>query len=92
MINQPGLIIEENISISGGYKKQSIYDTLLWQIITLPLILYRNLIWWSIWAKKYWILKQDYDEEAKLYLIRKNLKISEDQLHVNYSISEDRYY
>uniref|UniRef100_A0A915EKC0 J domain-containing protein n=1 Tax=Ditylenchus dipsaci TaxID=166011 RepID=A0A915EKC0_9BILA len=72
-------IIEENINISGGYKKQTIYDTLAWQIITLPLILFRYLAWWTVWAKKYWIQKQEYDEEAKLYLIQKHLKINSDQ-------------
>lgn len=74
-------IIEENISISGGYKKQSIYDTLAWQIITLPLILYRYLHWWFVWIWRYWIRKQEYDEEAKFYLIRKYMKMSEDQFH-----------
>lgn len=75
-------VIEENINISGGYKKESIYDTLLWQIITFPLILFNHLKWWMRWIKLYWIQKQEYDDNAKHYLIQKNLKISEDQFSV----------
>lgn len=77
-------IIEENINISGGYKKQSIYDTLLWQIITLPIIIFNHLKWWMNWIKLYWIQKKEYDESAKHYLIRKNLKISEEQFLVKF--------
>ncbi|KAI1733176.1 dnaJ domain-containing protein [Ditylenchus destructor] len=72
-------IIEENISISGGYKKHSVYDTLVWQIITLPLILFRYLGWWLVWIWRFWIRKEEYDEEAKFYLIRRYMKMSEDQ-------------
>ncbi|KAH7731093.1 Protein DNJ-2 [Aphelenchoides avenae] len=76
-----GKIIEENINVSGGYKKESIYDTLLWQIIMLPVTLYHGAIWWSRWILRYWIRKEEYDEEAKLYLIRRNMKMSEEQFN-----------
>ncbi|KAI6175723.1 J domain-containing protein [Aphelenchoides bicaudatus] len=76
-----GLIIEEKISISGGYKKESLNDTLLVWILLSPVTLYKQAIWWSKWILKYWIHNEEYDEEAKMYLIRKNLKISEDQLN-----------
>lgn len=78
-----GQIIEENISVSGGYKKESIKDTLFFYILMLPIELYHQSIWWAKWARKYWINKEEFDEEAKLYLIRKNLKISEDQFNVS---------
>lgn len=35
------------------------------------------------WIFNYWILKKDYDDEAKLYLIRKHLKISQSQFDVS---------
>jgi DnaJ family protein C protein 25 len=76
-----GLIIEENINISGGYKKENIRDTLLWQIVILPITLYVNGVWWSKWIYRFWICKEEYDETAKLYLIRKYLKITEDQFN-----------
>ena len=75
-------IIEENLSVSGGYKKESPKDTLVYWILLSPISLYKAAHFWSRWALKYWINKNEYDEEAKLFLIRKNLGISEEQLHV----------
>ncbi|VDD87701.1 unnamed protein product [Enterobius vermicularis] len=69
-------IIEENMDIRGGYKKPSIYDTLLWCIISLPYTAYVYFIWKAKWILKYWVQKEEYDEEAKLYLIRKNMGLS----------------
>ncbi|MFH4974521.1 hypothetical protein AB6A40_001230 [Gnathostoma spinigerum] len=69
-------IIEENMDIRGGYKKPSFYDTLLWNIIILPLNLSRYVWWYCAWIIKYNIRKEDYDEEAKLYLIRKKMGLS----------------
>jgi DnaJ family protein C protein 25 len=86
-----GQIIEEKISISGGYKKATLTDTLLVRIIFLPVELYHASIWWSKWILKYWIRKEEYDEEAKLYLIRKNLKISAEQFNVSSSLLEFIY-
>lgn len=77
-------IIEENISISGGYKRQTVFDTLAWQIIILPLILWRHGKWWGRWVWRFWIKGEEHDEESKLYLIRRNLKMSEDQFHVSW--------
>lgn len=76
-------IIEENINISGGYRKHSIYDTLAWQIIILPITLYKFSIWYFDWVRKYWIQKKDYSDEDKLYLIRKNMKMSHEQFFVS---------
>uniref|UniRef100_A0A914C7H7 J domain-containing protein n=1 Tax=Acrobeloides nanus TaxID=290746 RepID=A0A914C7H7_9BILA len=84
-------IIEENIQISGGYKKGSIYDTLAWQIIIFPLTLFHWSVWKAKWVNKYWIKREDYDEEAKLYLIRKNMKLSEAQFQGLESREIDEY-
>ncbi|KAL3089973.1 hypothetical protein niasHS_006425 [Heterodera schachtii] len=72
-------IIEENISISGGYRPPRILDTLAVQLLFFPIIGAKLIAWWSRWAFKFWIRRQPYDEEAKLYMIRKNLKQSEEQ-------------
>ena len=72
-------IIEENMDIRGGYKKPSIYDTLLWYLISLPYTIYLYFIWKVKWFWKYWVKKEEYDDEAKLYLIRKNMGLSESQ-------------
>lgn len=72
-------IIEENMDIRGGYKKPSVYDTLMWTIVTSPISFIRFITWYCKWIVRYWIRNQDYDEDAKLYLIRKNMKLSEGQ-------------
>uniref|UniRef100_A0A2K6W0R2 J domain-containing protein n=2 Tax=Onchocerca TaxID=6281 RepID=A0A2K6W0R2_ONCVO len=72
-------IIEENVDIRGGYKKPSIYNTLLWTIIVLPYTIYRYVAWNFSWFIKYHVKKEDYDDDAKSYLIRKNLNLSEEQ-------------
>ncbi|EFO20225.1 DnaJ domain-containing protein [Loa loa] len=80
-------IIEENVDIRGGYKKPSIYNTLLWTIIVLPYTIYRYAAWNFSWFIKYHLKKEDYDEDAKTYLIQKNLNLSEEQF-ANFSDSE----
>lgn len=78
-----GSIIEENINVSGGYRKASVKDTLLYQLLICPYTLFFAAIWWSRWAHKYWVRKEEYDREAKLYLIRKNLGVGEEQFNVS---------
>ncbi|KAM3725181.1 DnaJ [Dirofilaria immitis] len=72
-------IIEENVDVRGGYKKPSIYNTLVWTIIVLPYTIYKYIVWNFSWFIKYHVKKEDYDEDAKSYLIRKNLSLSEEQ-------------
>lgn len=72
-------IIEENMDIRGGYKKPSVYDTLFWFLLSLPYKFYKYCVWKIKWIINYWIKKLDYDEESKLYLIRKNMGLSESQ-------------
>jgi DnaJ homolog subfamily C member 25 len=43
------------------------------------LTLITQLRWWLNWVWKYWIKKEEYDDEAKCYLIRRNLKLTEEQ-------------
>jgi len=52
----------------------------------LPVTLFAQLRWGASWIFKFWICKKDYDDEAKLYLIRRNLKLSEEQFQVNFFI------
>lgn len=53
--------------------------------------MFHYIVWWLKWIKKYWIEKHEYDDEAKHYLIRKNLKLSEDQFHSLESKAIDEY-
>ncbi|PAV78036.1 hypothetical protein WR25_00920 [Diploscapter pachys] len=74
-------ILEENMDVQGGYKKQSIYDTLMWHMIVLPYTLWKWIAWQATWVWRFGIKREEYDEEAKLYLIRKNVGISESQFN-----------
>ncbi|CAJ0579453.1 unnamed protein product, partial [Mesorhabditis spiculigera] len=65
----------------GGYKRESIYDTLIWQCIVLPLNTYHYIIWYIKWTMKYTVRREEYDEEAKLYLIRKHMGMGENQFN-----------
>lgn len=74
-------IIEENMDVRGGYKKESVYDTLLWHCIAFPYVAFLYICWYVKWMYKYWIKREEYDTEAKLHLIRKNLGVSENQFN-----------
>ncbi|EYB88922.1 hypothetical protein Y032_0239g3310 [Ancylostoma ceylanicum] len=74
-------IIEENMDVRGGYKKESIYDTLMWHCIILPYTIFNYLRWYVQWVFKYWIKREEYDDIAKLYLIRKHLGLNENQFN-----------
>uniref|UniRef100_A0A1I7YUS6 J domain-containing protein n=1 Tax=Steinernema glaseri TaxID=37863 RepID=A0A1I7YUS6_9BILA len=72
-------IVEENMDVRGGYKKESIYDTFAWHIVSFPLTLFRYVVWKVRWIKKYNVNGEEYDEDDKMYLIRKNLGMTECQ-------------
>ncbi|KAK5978670.1 DnaJ subfamily C member 25 [Trichostrongylus colubriformis] len=74
-------IIEENMDVRGGYKKESVYDTLAWHCISFPYVAVIYLWWYAKWVVKYWIKREEYDEEAKLHLIRKYLGMSLNQFN-----------
>ncbi|XP_055610584.1 dnaJ homolog subfamily C member 25 homolog [Uranotaenia lowii] len=68
-------VIEENLDIQGAYAKPQITDILWVQIIIFPYTLFKWIKWNLAWVYKFYILKQPYGEEEKLYLIRKNMKL-----------------
>lgn len=79
-------IIEENISVSGGYKKASLKDTLAWKIILSPVtlpqwIIYRVKLLWKKYHGK------ELTKEDKEYLICSNLGITHDQYEVHFVAS-----
>ncbi|KAF1757640.1 hypothetical protein GCK72_014096 [Caenorhabditis remanei] len=70
-------IIIENLDVTGGYKKESVYDTLAWHTIIFPLTIFRYLKWTAQWYWRFSVKKEELDEEAKFYLIRKYLGVSQ---------------
>uniref|UniRef100_A0A0N4ZUA6 J domain-containing protein n=1 Tax=Parastrongyloides trichosuri TaxID=131310 RepID=A0A0N4ZUA6_PARTI len=74
-------IVQENMDIRGGYKKESFYDTLLFQIIIFPYTLLKLIFWYGRWYYKYNIMREELEENDKIYLICKYLDMTDSQFH-----------
>lgn len=72
-------IIEEKMDIKGAYAKPRITDVLWVQLIILPYTLSKYFHWYFSWIWQFNILKKPYEEEQKLYLIRKYMKLGQYQ-------------
>ncbi|GCC29620.1 dnaJ homolog subfamily C member 25 [Chiloscyllium punctatum] len=72
-------IIKNNIDIKGGYQKPQLYDILLFQIVLAPYYICRYIMWYCRWIYRFHIKQEEYGEEEKLYIIRKNMKMSQGQ-------------
>ncbi|MGH0185065.1 UNVERIFIED_CONTAM: hypothetical protein FKN15_017217 [Acipenser sinensis] len=72
-------IIKTKIDIKGGYQKPNISDILLCKIVLAPYFLCTYIIWYCRWIYRFTIKGEEYGEEEKLYLICKNMKMSQAQ-------------
>lgn len=72
-------IIKNKIDIKGGYQKPRVLDILLCQILLSPLSLAQYVAWYVSWVYRYRFCREEYGLEEKLYLIRKNMKMSQSQ-------------
>ncbi|XP_015257807.1 PREDICTED: dnaJ homolog subfamily C member 25 [Cyprinodon variegatus] len=72
-------IIKNKIDIKGGYQKPRLTDILLCQMVLFPYYLSRYVAWYVSWVYRFTVCREEYGEEEKLYLIRKNMKMSEAQ-------------
>ncbi|ESO02691.1 hypothetical protein HELRODRAFT_188809 [Helobdella robusta] len=70
-------VIREKIDIKGGYSKPTIYDTLWIQLFMFPYYLALYIIWYFKWFYRYNILKLEYTEEDKQYVIRRYMGLSQ---------------
>lgn len=52
-------------------------NLVLVQLLYLPVHLYKYLAWYFHWQYSYRLLKREYTDDDKLYLIKKNLEISD---------------
>ncbi|XP_018425455.1 PREDICTED: dnaJ homolog subfamily C member 25 [Nanorana parkeri] len=80
-------IIKNKIDIKGGYQKPQIYDILLVQIVLFPYYLFKYINWYVHWVYTFNIKRVEYGEEEKLYLIRRNMKMSQSQFD---TLEDDR--
>lgn len=54
-------------------------------LLLLESVLFRYVVWNATWYTKYYVKKEEYDDAAKHYLIRKNMGLNEEQFAVRYS-------
>ena len=72
------------MDIRGGYAKPTIMDILWIQLFLLPWTLCKWSYFYARWLWKFGIMREDYGEEEKLYVIRKNLGLSQGQFDVSF--------
>ncbi|XP_072161520.1 dnaJ homolog subfamily C member 25 isoform X2 [Bemisia tabaci] len=72
-------ILESNLDIRGGYAKPELTDLLILQLILLPCRAFKYFKWYTRWIWRFNINHEEYGDEEKLYLIRKNMKLSINQ-------------
>lgn len=84
-------IIEDKMDIKGAYAKPTLRDILWIQLILLPYSLFKYLYWYLSWFVRHTILQQPFDEEEKLYIIRKYLKMSEHQFESELDTKKDLF-
>ena len=71
------------MDIQGGYAKPKVWDVLLIQLVILPYTIYLWTLFYSRWLWKFGICREEYGEDEKLYVIRRNMKLSEGQFNVS---------
>jgi len=82
-------IIEEKMDIRGGYSKPSYRDILWVQLVFLPYTIGLYIFWYLKWIWRFDINKEPFGDEEKLYIIRKNMKLSQLQWD---ALSEDEIH
>ena len=70
------IAFQQNIdnTYRGGYRKPKITDILWVQLVFSPYYLVLYIHWWLRWIWKFWIKREEYGDEEKLYIIRKFMK------------------
>lgn len=76
------VVLEENMDIRGGYAKPRVTDVLWVQLVVLPYTIALYFAWYFRWVWRFSIKREEFGQEEKLYLIRKNLGLSETQFEV----------
>uniref|UniRef100_A0AAQ4NY38 DnaJ homolog subfamily C member 25 n=1 Tax=Gasterosteus aculeatus aculeatus TaxID=481459 RepID=A0AAQ4NY38_GASAC len=72
-------IIKNKIDIKGGYQKPNLSDILLIQIVLSPYYLTQYVSWYASWFYRFTFCREEYGEEDKFYIIRRNMKMSQSQ-------------
>ena len=71
------------MDIQGGYAKPKVWDVLLIQLVILPYTMFLWTRFYSRWLWKFGICREEYGREEKIYVIRRNMKLSDGQFNVS---------
>lgn len=69
------------MDIKGSYSRPDIKDVLWVQLIICPYTISKFIYWHAMWYVNFNILGKEYGDEEKLYLLRKNLGMGENQFN-----------
>ena len=72
-------IIEEKMQIRGGYSKPTYKDVLWIQLVFFPVTIFNWIVFYVRWFVKFMVLKEEYGQEEKEYLIRRYMKLNQAQ-------------
>ncbi|XP_050312295.1 dnaJ homolog subfamily C member 25 homolog [Anthonomus grandis grandis] len=72
-------VIEDKMDIKGAYAKPQIWDVIWFQLIFLPYTLSKYLYWLGSWYWRHNYKNEPFNEEEKLYLVRKYMKMGQHQ-------------
>lgn len=74
-------IIAENLDIQGSYAKPKVLDILWLQLLLSPYTVTKYILWQIRWLWKFTICNEEYGPEEKLYLMRKNMKLGQNEFN-----------
>lgn len=84
-------IVEQKMDIQGGYAKPEIYDILWIQLVFSPYYIARYVVWYCSWIWNFTILRKPYGREEKLYIIRKYMKLGQNQFNLFDEETKENY-
>ncbi|XP_023330986.1 dnaJ homolog subfamily C member 25 [Eurytemora carolleeae] len=84
-------IIADMMDSNGGYEKPQVRSILWVQIVSSPLKIYTWTRFQADWIWRFCVLRQDYGDMEKEYLVRTNLKLSEKQWAALSDLEKDGY-
>ena len=80
-------VISDLMDQNGGSPRPEVTQVLWLQIIRLPLTLYSGLTFWLHWVWRFYILREEYGDQERQFIVRRRLGMTERQWR---SLQEDQ--
>ena len=72
-------VISDLMDQNGGYPRPEVSQVLWLQILRLPLTLFNGLTFWSRWVWRFYILREEYGDQEREFIVRLRLGMTERQ-------------